>query len=536
MKKNLLSLSIATLIGGLGLAGAANAGVSLDGNDVAGQLTPTTATRLAFSNTGVGHIVLVPYFSTQNGNATLLSLTNTDIVNGKAVKVRFRGAANSDDIFDFQVFLSPGDVWTANISQGADGRSRLVTTDRSCTLPANVNQSFVLDRLPATFSAADRAAQTREGYIEIFNMADVRPGTALFTATKHVNGVAPCGSNAAGLAALNALLVDPANETAAFNLGFDTPTTGLTGGWTIINTAGASVAWSAKASALLAADAAGAPARGRLVFSPQTSEVVAGTVINNLTNDPLLRNPLSAVALTSRVIAANFDLPDLSTPYTGVGPINEVSPSLQANQVSGSFAVANVVNEYLTDTTIAASTDWTFSSPTRRYAVALDYSATPFNVIFSTAVDTGAAGAVGNAVDSLYYTPANTSRGTGANANLICVFPSPLGQNITSFDREEQTPIGGFVISPGTATRLQLCGETSVLSFNAGGVAAASVLGATIARTDIDATYRDGWANIPTTGIGNGLPILGHAFFRATGPTVAGRSTNFGITYEHSNR
>lgn len=533
MKKNLLSLSIAALIGGIGFAGVANAGVSLDGNDVAGALTPTTATQLTVNSAGIGHILLVPYFTTQNGNSTLLSLTNTDIVNGKAVKVRFRGAANSDDIFDFQVFLSPGDVWTANVSQGADGRSRLTTTDRSCTLPFNVNQSFVTDRLPATFSAADRATQTREGYIEVFNMADVRPGTALFTATKHVNGVAPCGSNAAGLAALNALLVDPANETAAFNLGFDTPTTGLTGGWTIINIAGASVAWSGNATAVTATNAGNVPSRGRFVFSPQTSDVVAGTVINTLTNDPLLRNPGSVATLSSRVAAANYDLPDLSTPYVNAGAINDVSPSNQANQLSGSLAVNAVLNEYLTDTSIAASTDWTFSSPTRRYAVALDYSVTPFNVIFATAIDTGAAGAVDNAVNSLYYTPANTARGTGVSASLICVFPSPLGQNITSYDREEQTPIGGFVISPGTATRLQFCGETNVLSFNAGGIAGASVLGATIARIDIDATYRDGWANIPTTGLGAGLPIIGNAFFRATGPAVAGRSTNFGINYRH---
>ena len=35
--------------------------------------------------------------------ATLLNLINTDTVRGKAVKVRFRGAANSDDVYDFQV-------------------------------------------------------------------------------------------------------------------------------------------------------------------------------------------------------------------------------------------------------------------------------------------------------------------------------------------------------------------------------------------------------------------------------------------------
>src|SRR5256885_2948050 len=87
MKKNVLALSIATMIGGLGFAGAASA-------------------ALTVNESGTGHILVVPYYTAQNGNATVFHLTNTDLVNGKAVKVRFRGASNSDDVLDFQVFLS----------------------------------------------------------------------------------------------------------------------------------------------------------------------------------------------------------------------------------------------------------------------------------------------------------------------------------------------------------------------------------------------------------------------------------------------
>ena len=105
MKKNVLALSVAALVAGF--AGGAHAVTDLAG---------ATATNLQFGNTGTGHMLVVPYFSTQDGNSTLLSIINTDETKGKAVKVRFRGAANSDDIYDFQVFLSPGDVWTANVS------------------------------------------------------------------------------------------------------------------------------------------------------------------------------------------------------------------------------------------------------------------------------------------------------------------------------------------------------------------------------------------------------------------------------------
>ncbi len=127
MRKNLLALSIAAMVGGL-TAGAANAAVINDAGVSATGLQPTV--------TGVGHILTVPYFTTQGTNKTLLNIVNTDTTNGKAVKLRYRGASNSDDVFDITVYLSPGDVWTADVAADADGFSRLVTNDTSCTLPS----------------------------------------------------------------------------------------------------------------------------------------------------------------------------------------------------------------------------------------------------------------------------------------------------------------------------------------------------------------------------------------------------------------
>jgi len=113
MRKNILSLSIAAMIGGIGFAGVASAGVLTTG---------ATADGLSVSAGGTGHILVVPYYTVQNGNATLLNLVNTDTSNGKEVKVRFRGASNSDDVLDFTLYLSPGDVWAAKVYRGDDGR------------------------------------------------------------------------------------------------------------------------------------------------------------------------------------------------------------------------------------------------------------------------------------------------------------------------------------------------------------------------------------------------------------------------------
>ena len=46
-----------------------------------------------------------------------MSVVNTT-ASTKAVKVRFREGKNSAEVLDFNVFLSPFDVWTASITPG----------------------------------------------------------------------------------------------------------------------------------------------------------------------------------------------------------------------------------------------------------------------------------------------------------------------------------------------------------------------------------------------------------------------------------
>ena len=77
MKSNVIALAIA----GVASLCAVNA-------HAIQELTGAEAVNLQLSESGAGHMLLVPYFSTQNGNASLLSLINMDETNGKAVKVR----------------------------------------------------------------------------------------------------------------------------------------------------------------------------------------------------------------------------------------------------------------------------------------------------------------------------------------------------------------------------------------------------------------------------------------------------------------
>ena len=538
MKKNVLALSIAAMIGGLGFAGAASAVV------LNGTLTPTAATLGAtnanafeLSNGGVGHNLIVPYFTAQGGNMTVLHLTNTDVKNGKAVKVRFRGAANSDDILDFQVLLSPGDVWTGAVTAGADGVAQLTTADGTCTVPTltkGVAQSFDTRRLQGSLSAADKAAGTREGYVEIFNMADIpdldvygSPAgkSALFKAIKHVGGVAPCTASVIDTALLETNYTEPTAAAA----GFATPTTGLMGDWYIINVA-KTTTFSGGATALTAVSAAGVAGRGNFVLFPQLSASVGSP--DAYTADPALRtvaanvgttkgvggavDPLPANYTLPVVEAAYYDLPDLSTPYLAPAntPITAAGAAIQAELLTQQLAVKSITNQYANDASITAKTDWVFSMPTRRYSVAMDYRADAPVRVFTPGILNGTA---------FFYTG-----NTAVDAGKICV--NSDGQSF--FDREETTKSSGAVFSPGSVDKTRFCGETSVLSFADAGT---SVLGATVARQDTGSSaYVNGWSVISTANGGAGLPILGSSFIKLTNPQAsAGMSGTYGITWPH---
>ena len=542
MKKNVLALSIAAMIGGLGFAGVASA-VVIPGTGAVGSTDPvvdyvtagnnklavTNAAALNVTTGGTGHNLVVPYFTVQDGNMTVIHLTNTDTLNGKAVKVRFRGAANSDDLLDFQVLMSPGDVWTAAVTAAADGTAQLSTADGTCTVPSlkGVTQKFDTRRLPASVGAAG----TREGYVEIFNMADISgkdlytvgatnsTKSALYTAIKHVNGVAPC----------TATVIEPImlkkdhTEETAVKAGFNTPTTGLMGDWYIINVA-KTTTFSGAATAVTAVVSAtdSTAAKGNFVVFPQLADAVGSATIDTFTADPLLRTAnigtsktaagLATGTVTAPAIeAAFYDLPDLSTPYVTTA----TTPLLQAQALTQALAVKTITNQYATDAGISAKTDWVFSMPTRRYSVALDYRETTPSRVFTADILSGR---------TAFFHASNTAVDSGK----ICVTSD--GQAF--YDREETTKTAGAVFSPGAVDKTRFCGETSVLSF---GTTGSGVLGAALAAQFTEtAAYTNGWGLIDTSNGGVGLPILGSAFIKLTNPQAsAGVSGNYGITWSH---
>lgn len=476
---------------------------SLGATAVACAQAVPVATQFKESGDGIGHMLVVPYYTVQGGNATLLNIVNTDRTNGKAVKVRFRGASNADDVFNFTLFLSPGDVWAAEVSQNpGNGLARLYTPDDSCTLPTNVNRDFTTARLDP---AANVANESREGYVDIITMADLVPGTAVYTATKHVNGQLPaaCSGGASAPAALQALLSEEGISAA----GFSAPTTGLFANWSIFNVADAT-SWAGKATAIAAVDSKGVAGAGKVVVYPQALGTPSGAVAD-LTSDPLLRS--------GAVAAQYFDLPDLSTPYVGRSTATE-----QAAMVSGALAKSTIKSEFFTDDGVQAQTDWVFSFPTRRYNLAMNYAKHQSEY---------------TALSPEFFMVGNTPQsGVGADTkNCVRRISANGYSRAAQLDLSDRLVAGGFY----GPWELYFCGAVSVWSVNAGDVQADSALAASVVRANANMSFSDGWVDISaanSSDFGNvfpaGLPVVGAAYVKANNPNIGtGISGNFGLTW-----
>lgn len=121
MKKSKLckAIAMATALGGFG----------------AGYVQTVGAVNLPAN--GLGEVLIFPYYTTRDGYQTTLSFLNTDERNLIAVKFRFYDGYNSRDTLDFNVLLSPGDVFAGVVEEraGVGPTFRRAENDTSCTLP-----------------------------------------------------------------------------------------------------------------------------------------------------------------------------------------------------------------------------------------------------------------------------------------------------------------------------------------------------------------------------------------------------------------
>jgi hypothetical protein len=461
-----------------------------------------SASAVNLSPNGMGQVLIYPYYTVNAGQQTLLTVVNTSPF-GKVVKVRFREAYNGREVLDFNLFLSPNDVWSANVFSLSDAGlagsgAAMFTPDNSCMAP-QLAQGPLANGLhyqqflgygyagSNTDSGPTSDERTREGSFEVFAMSDVVNGSALSTDIQHVNGVpANCAQ------AENHL--ESGSSTVA-------PTSGLFGSTSIVNVSdGTFFAYNAVALDGFTAKRLDSPTGS---FAPDLSDV----------NDP---------CCTDGVTARQF---------VGGQTVTTVFPAARAiDAVSAIFAADALYNEYATAADASVGTDWVVTFPTKQFYVddAL-YGALPGSQPVALAPFEHLFGA----------------RESDNGSGLSCV------KAIAHvFNREESTTDPGpcgFSVCPPPPPPLGLCRQTNVLRFQPH-----SVLGSQLSE-QLDnrlGSFTSGMVRIDLTGNGheitsltdgsqfNGLPALGFSVSRFINGNVrqAGGGSalaNYSAAYPH---
>ncbi|WP_020208123.1 hypothetical protein [Gilvimarinus chinensis] len=347
MKKKLLPLAMLA-----GLAGAAG-----------------TAQAVYVNTDGHGETLIYPFFSVEEGQNTYINVTNTTD-QYKAVKVRFLEGQNSAEVLDFNLYLSPEDVWTGAIVAIEGGGTKVITRDNSCTVPwiprpnaeGEGSDGVEFRTYEYQGDGGDQTvARTQEGYVELIEMGVITDPDVQ----------AEIQHNAAGMPGdcdgLRARWMENGVSPSATSESFENPADVVGNGY-----------WTAT------------PNEGFAVQADQDTEYTLG----GLYGYGVLINPAegsgsayNAVALDQFFGAAVVDglyQPQHTNPGTtlpSLGSAYEIAQVIDGNAivdevmttgwdaVSAVFMHDTLSNDFVLDAAVNADTDWVITMPTKRFYV-----------------------------------------------------------------------------------------------------------------------------------------------------------------------
>jgi len=339
--------------------------------------TPSVHAAMYINELGTGETLLFPFYSAENGNNTLVNIANATN-DHKAVKVRLVEARNSQEVLDFNLYLSPQDHFSFAISETPEsidsdgftvGGAKIVTQDNSCTSPAIPEEGEPFRTFLFEDDEANSVTRTQVGYIEVIEMGQLDPnaapvidrsgiasGTAINAAaaiTHDTNGVpANCdivnyawGRDAEGDGVWLAES-KTTNNTGNSEFLANWSGGGLYGYATVINVPqGAAFGYDAIAIADHVADGATGYA---MHYKP-------GDIYPNFT-DPAMETA-AIVSVNGQAVTLDFSG---EYPSAGVERIQALNATIMATEV---------YNDFVTDPDIAATTDWLFNFPTKTFHV-----------------------------------------------------------------------------------------------------------------------------------------------------------------------
>lgn len=199
MLKKVILLSFLVL--GLCMMASPAAAIGVD-DTIDGLWTPYGAPTYMFVNPGgLGDALLYGYYNVRDQKISVFGVVNTDETFGARVRIRFREAADipasanrncdgvtgedpqgSHEVLDFDICLSPGDMWVGRVITDASGAATLKSDDQDTYIQfsdaASVADNSAIfpvrypDGVQFKFGSANSVAgitaeDTREGYFEI---------------------------------------------------------------------------------------------------------------------------------------------------------------------------------------------------------------------------------------------------------------------------------------------------------------------------------------------------------------------------------
>ena len=138
---------------------------------------PADAVKVACD--GTGDYLLAPVYYAVGNWKTELKVVNTNESRAIVAKVVVRESKECDEIMDFAIYLTPGDVWTGTLYND-NGVVKLVSTDDSMIIggkPGSPSNPHVIGVHPLREGAENGKYHHENwyGYVEIFGMASYDP-------------------------------------------------------------------------------------------------------------------------------------------------------------------------------------------------------------------------------------------------------------------------------------------------------------------------------------------------------------------------
>ena len=496
MKKNVLSVAVATSVTALAMGSAQMA----------------TASSMYENHEGSGEVLLFPFYDAENGNATNIHIVNTTS-NVKAIKVRFLEYKASIEVLDFNLYLSPKDHFAFGVIMDPNGTGgAVITADSSCTVPelGSANNGFdgtAVEQADGSIvrtqpfvnfefvrgKYVDQAIErTLRGHVEVIEMGELTDSTLDFPATPAqeasqyatfaTHDASGSPSNCAGLAGS----FTAGAWSADTNSGVTEPTGGLYGLAYHINVEDAA-AWG---------------------FEPTAIADWSDTAVHGLPGD-----------LTPSLGSGNQD-----AIVVAGGVLSDNAFLTGTDAVSSLIMTTEITNDVMLNAAIGGQTDWVTTFPTKReYVVdglaARDPALAPFT--------------------EPYYGITLNSAETAYVEEQSCEDVS-----ISSYNREEVTSGAGgtsFSPRPPGATGDQICDEQHTAAWGTG---TDSALNVERDLYNVGFAYTEGWSTWTFTNAGNvltsagansfeGLPAIGFAAYKYANGSAGNVMMNYGHAAEH---